>query len=515
MLKTDILFGNNMVLQRDRDIMVWGEGKPLSTVEVTIQGQKVSSACDQDGKWKVTLKPLKTSFSETMIIRSGEETLTYNNVQVGDVWLAGGQSNMEFLMKYDIDIEKERTSAVENDIRFFDYPKVSYAGQINERDYMKCFGYWQCSDPENLQIYSAVAYYFAKYIKKQMNIPVGILGCNWGGTCIASWMTRESISDAGHNDILDEYDKVVAGLDMAAYEARFQMLPDSYRVTPFANPMIEMLMYGATTEELQEKLKEAGVDLSAGNMADFLPQLGPKSELRPAGLYEAMLLPIAEYKIAGVLWYQGESDGDVRREGYDRLLKHMIIDWRNLFGKEIPFIVMQLPPFGTWMTNDGNNYVSIRASQQKVSDDTEDVYLATISDGGEKFNIHPRNKAIAGQRMALIALNYVYKKTVGCEAPRLRSAVLSGQSLELNFDYAYEGLSIPDSCQLPELSFWNESVEIKPEIKSVKAYGNTVYIELADAPGEVTGVSLGYSGWFVMNILNSEKIPARPGKIEL
>lgn len=107
-------------MQRDRDIIVWGEGKPL-----------------------------KTSFSETMIIRSGEETLTYNNAQVGDVWLAGGQSNMEFLMKY-----------------------------------------------ENLQIYSAVEYYFAKHIKKQMNIPVGILGCNWGGTCIASWMTRESISDA-------------------------------------------------------------------------------------------------------------------------------------------------------------------------------------------------------------------------------------------------------------------------------------------------------------------------------
>ena len=514
MLSTDRLFGNNMVLQQNKTIKIWGEAKAFSTVEVFVQGKRAQATADVRGMWEAILPPLTASFEERIEIVSETETLIYQNVQVGDVWVAGGQFNMEFLMKYDFDFEMELLECEKQDIRFFDCPKVTYIEQLKERDYYENFGFWRKSTKNDLDVYSAVAYYFAKKLKQELHIPIGIIGCNWGGTHVAAWMSRTAIEKAGAKYILDDYNNLVKELDMSAYEARFNMIPDNFRTTPYANPMIEMLLYGASMEKFTEKLAEYGVDLASDNFEDIMPQMGPKSEQRPAGLYESMLLPITNYAVKGVLWYQGESDGDVCRENYDKLLNSMIEDWRNCFDDDLPFVVMQLPPFGTWMNNKGDNYISIRAAQQKVADTVEQVYLSSISDGGEKMNIHPRNKTIAGLRMALVAMNKIYGKDVPCDAPRLKTAQIDGNAIILEFEHAYGGLSLNNDVNLKEIQLWNHEEKIPFEISKTDIEGNIVYLHFKDDISEVTDVSIGYSGWYEMNLVNSADIPAVPEKVK-
>lgn len=515
MLKTDILFGDNMVLCRNKPLDIWGKANPECDVEIQIQGKKACAKSDINGNWRMSVGPLEVSVEETMTVTSEDETLIYKNIQIGDVWLAGGQSNMEFLMRYDIDIKKEKSEASKYDIRFFDYPKITYKEQLDERDYSEHFGFWRRSNADNLEVYSAVGYYFAKEVKKKTGIPIGIVGCNWGGTCIRAWMSKEAIACAGAGRFLDDYENAVSELDLEAYETRFKSLPDSYRTTPYANPMIESLMFGATMDAFAAKLAEAGVDLAAGNIDAFLPQMGPKSEQRPCGLYESMLKSVAEYGYTGVLWYQGESDGDEKCQDYAALLRCMIEDWRGLIGWDIPFIIMQLPPFGTWMNNDGNNYVAIRRDQQIVADTTPKVYLSVISDGGEEFNIHPRNKSVAGHRMALVALNRVYGRDEECDPPRLFEAVMDKSILKLKFIHCFEGLRIDADSSLSELALWQGDKCIVPEICGISLSHNQISVELSGEYQEITDVSLGYSGWYEMHIINSANIPASPQKVAL
>ena len=131
MLKPALMFGDKAVLQRDKPAAVWGEADPGSTVTVSVQGQEACTVTDDDGKWIVYLEPLHTSFAEEMTISSGEDTLCYTGIMVGDVWFAAGQSNMEFYMRYDADFEEEKKVCENAFLRFFDYPEVSFPGQTD------------------------------------------------------------------------------------------------------------------------------------------------------------------------------------------------------------------------------------------------------------------------------------------------------------------------------------------------------------------------------------------------
>ena len=167
MLQVALLFQNEMVLQKDKKVAIWGNTDAGAQVQITMQGQEVWTEADCNGKWETFLGPFSTSFSEEMTITSGKEKLILKEVQVGEVWLAGGQSNMEFHMRYDADMEDEKMVCTNRNIRFFDYPKVSYIGQINEADYSKNYGFWRKAQPNQLERFSAVGYYFAKELQNK------------------------------------------------------------------------------------------------------------------------------------------------------------------------------------------------------------------------------------------------------------------------------------------------------------------------------------------------------------
>ena len=145
------VFGNRMVLQRETIIPVWGTAVPGERVRIEIQGQTCETVTDPKGEWRTDLEPLETSFEETMIVAGKTEKLVFSQVAVGEVWIAAGQSNMEFHMRYDKDFEEEKTSVLNPQIRFFDYPLVPTEEARKRFDYSENFGFWRPCDADNLQ----------------------------------------------------------------------------------------------------------------------------------------------------------------------------------------------------------------------------------------------------------------------------------------------------------------------------------------------------------------------------
>ena len=188
MLKTAAIFQDYMILQREKPIYVWGEGTPGMEVTARIQGKKGTAVVDDTGRWKVEIPALEASEKEELLITSAEESLTYNEVAVGEVWVAGGQSNMEFWMRYEKHREEEFKNCPHRNLRFFDVPEICYEGQEEEFDYSRQ-GIWrEAVSQEELEYFSAVGYYFQKEIQKELGVPVGVIGCNWGGTITRAWM---------------------------------------------------------------------------------------------------------------------------------------------------------------------------------------------------------------------------------------------------------------------------------------------------------------------------------------
>ena len=524
MLKPALMFQDHMIIQREKPVTFWGSCTPGQTVSVSVQGQTVSGTADENGCWRVKTAPMKTSFSETVRICTDDAECVLSDVQVGDVYLAAGQSNMEFFMRYDADLQNELKVCTDDSLRFFDYPEVSYLGQIDEADYGKNFGFWRKASAENLEWFSAVSYYFAKDLRKKYNIPVGILGCNWGGTPACAWMSREASLAGGGKAWLDDYEEGLKTLDLAAYEEQFRQNPTAWRTNPFEDPFTDMLMQGASILDIIRKLTGQEPDLSAMDMAIAAPAVGPKTETRPCGLYESMLSVVAPYTLRGMLFYQGESDGDRHPEIYATLFPALIRCFRELWQEELPFMFVQVAPFGSWMQSTGEPYVAIREAQQTASENVPGTGMAVITDIGMELDIHPKKKQPVGHRLALQAMHRIYGETdILCEAPTLATGDLKDGELILRFTNAGTDLylasetpdhGICDPGKLGGLQIVQNGGPLNMEMVSARTAGDTVIIHSKELKaGSALQVSLAHTGWYRVNLYNSAGIPARPGEL--
>lgn len=449
MLKTASIFQDNMVIQREKPVRIWGECDFEGDITVSIQGQTASSAV-ASGQWSVTLPCLRASKNERMIISGNGETLCFESVAVGEVWLAAGQSNMEFYLRYD----RERKTAVENpSVRFFDVPKTAYAGELEDFDYSD-FGFWRsCTEP-NLDYYSAAAYYFALQLQEHLGVPVGIIGCTWGGTPACAWQDPRYLENNEGKVWLEDYEKVLEDTDLETYEKLFAANPDNYKGKPFENAFLERMMYGMTVEELMAYLQE---NVAAGNTS-MIPVEGPKSEKRPGGLYENMVETIAPYTVRGVIWYQGEND-DQHPEVYGVVFQSLIRCWRDRWDEELPFLFVQLAPFHYWVEEGRYIFPLLREQQQWVRDHTSNCWMASIMDHGLEHDIHPKCKRPVGERLALLALGHVYGEVIACDPPELDCAELEEGRITLHFANAESGLVVHgDSVNAIELLEDNEPV---------------------------------------------------------
>ena len=217
-LQPALVFSSHMVLQRREPIIVWGKAAADDTITVQL-GSDTAAAAVRRGSWKVSLPAREADTGLRMTIRSAKtgEEITYTDIAIGEVWLAGGQSNMEFLLKYDIEAPALIPAANDPLLRFFDYPEVSspIAQQLGRYE---DYGFWRSRNPDDAPWFSAVGYYFAAQLRRALDVPVGILGCNWGDTMACTWISRQTLeSDPVFRPILERYDEEKAQLSWQTY----------------------------------------------------------------------------------------------------------------------------------------------------------------------------------------------------------------------------------------------------------------------------------------------------------
>lgn len=497
------IFTDNMVLQRDTQIKIWGSTVEDSAVLVEFCGQSRKTFA-KGGKWSVRLFPLTAGGPYTMRISDGENEISRKNILVGDVWIAGGQSNMEHPLIVTREGKDEIPAATYKSIRYYNVPRRPFEGAVIDGWHflhtVSTQSEWVECTPENAGYFSAVAYHFAKNIHLALDVPIGIVGCNWGATSAACWIREEYLSEDEELKIyIDDYNEYTSKFNMQEYEKEF----NGYLVR--AKEVIEeMENIPIDPDNVDEYL----LDNSAGPMPQ--PPLGPKSYLRPAGLYYAMLKKIIPYSVKGVIWYQGESDAG-RPYLYRKLFSKMIQNWRDDWDNpELPFIFVQLASFDSQWLKPGI-WADLRESQLYVSKNVKNTAMAVSIDHGDKINIHPSEKGPVGERLALLALNRVYGQDKACSGPEYTSMKVTGNKIILYFDCIGDGLN---SGGEPLKGFEVCGEDGNFFGTAAKIEENTVEV-LSDKVDLPVAVRYGWANYTEANLYNNFGLPASPFRTDI
>nr|WP_294493993.1 sialate O-acetylesterase [uncultured Anaerosporobacter sp.] len=436
-LKAAAVFSNHMVLQRDKSICIWGtyKSEPTNNVITIELASNKTKATIHEETWSAELPPMQAGGPYIMTITDGIETITYTDIMIGEVWLAGGQSNMELKLQ-DSKNGKEVVSSVDpalsSKIRFYNVPQQSYFSKdfyaVEEATS------WELCTPETCGTWSAVAYYFEKNLATTLDVTVGIIGCNWGGTSASVWTSKEYLEkDEDSRTYLDEYEKEYSQFN--SYEEYCSAVDEYDAWYAIWQKKVEEL-YTADPDILWSKVQEiAGMNRWPG-------PIGPKAFFRPGGLYETMLSRVSPYTLRGFIYYQGEQD-DCKPTIYGKMLRLLISQWRNDWKDDtLPFLLVQLPMFINQEEEDKKNWPQIREHQMITHQIIKNTGIAVIPDLGEYNNIHPLEKEEVGRRLALQAFYHVYGMEVPAYGPIYKNRIIRENSIELHFEHANDGFLV-------------------------------------------------------------------------
>ena len=420
MLEAASLFTDGAVLCRDREIRIFGKADDGATVTARLEdsrGSVLAEACAEvrEGRFLACLPPQKAQAGCRLVLASGAERAEARDVAVGDVYLAGGQSNMELELQYSLG----GTDQVKDDglLRFFNVPKQACTDEA-QRQAVRA-ARWHPVDRETAGYNSAVASVFGQAMRqKHPEIPVGIIGCYWGGTSVTCWMDEETLrSLAEGTRYLDEYAGKSGGKSMETYleeEKAFRQGMDDWNREAEA---FRAAHPGAGEEEV----------VKACGPFPWNPPAGPGSPFRPAGLAESMLAEVAPVTLTAALYYQGEEDAG-RTDRYDELMAAMVRYWRKIFrNAELPFLFVQLPMWLDYGAEDTFRWPLTRLAQAAVRDAVRNTGMICLLDQGEYGNIHPVNKKPVGERLAELAGKTLYGE--GEESPRVKEKWVNGPVL--------------------------------------------------------------------------------------
>ena len=421
-LKPCALFTDGAVLCRGKEIRVFGGAGCGTEVTARLYGRDGTllaegTAAVREGRFTVLLPPQEARTGCRLTISDGRETFAAEDVAVGEVFLAGGQSNMELELR-NADEGQELLRTHEDPLlRFFNVPRMPRRGA--EADAAFDAARWEAVAPGKGDANSAAAYFFALALRKRMpEMPLGIIGCYWGGTSITCWTGEEALRETAEGArYLDEYAARTAGKSMEAYLEEERRFEDVFG------------RWCGTVDEYKASHPEAdwGQIEEACGPSPWCPPEGPGSPYRPAGLAGTMLSRIVPATLTGVLYYQGEEDA-WRTDRYDLLMEQLIRHWRALFREaELPFIFVQLPMWLACGAEDSFRWPLTRIAQAAARDAVRNTGMVCLLDQGEYGNIHPTAKRPVGERMAELAGALLYGG--GEVSPRARGKYTEGNAL--------------------------------------------------------------------------------------
>ncbi|MFT3936444.1 MAG: sialate O-acetylesterase [Chitinophagaceae bacterium] len=472
-IRLPALISDNMILQQNSTVKLWGwanSGERVSVAASWIKKPLMTTA-NPDGTWEVSIVTTKAGGPYTITF-SGSNTIEVKNVLLGEVWLASGQSNMEFFLGRKGSTGYTGAIDYENEIRNANYPfirTIDIPNRVSDDPQNDFRGEWKMCSPQTADTFSAVAFYFAKSVNAATGYPVGIINATWGGTPAESWTRKEVLeNDTSLVHIMERYKKQCED-------------------------------YPAAYEKFKAELDKWKADTSKTKPAAPREPMGPKHSNSPYKLYNGMIAPVLPYTIKGAIWYQGEGNAG-RAAQYHRLFPAMINNWREDFhNPKMPFYFVQIAP------HKGQN-PEIREAQFYTLRHVPYTGMAVITDQGDSLDIHPRFKKPVGERLAFWALKNEYgKKNIVVSGPLYSSMKVEGNKIRINFDYA-DGLTAKDG-DLKEFTIADESGNFVPA--TAKIEGKTILV-WSDAIAKPVAVRFAYKNVPEPNLFNGAGLPASP-----
>lgn len=476
-LKLDELFNEGAVLQRNAKVVVWGTSAPSVKVSVCIQGKTADTQTDTNGNWNVILSALKAGGPYPMTVISAKEKLVVNEIYVGEVWIAGGQSNMAFMLENSDNGKDEIAKASNKNIRFVMVPYKAFEADKNRGDMN-----WRPATTENVSKISAVAYFFAKELQAKLNVPVGIICCYKGGSGAQTWTSRESL---------------LSKPELEPYVVNY----DNY-ISKLGNKE-----YLASIDKYENDSKQYNDSIKAGITGLKKPSepMGDRNFNRPAGLYENMLKRIIPYSVQGVIWYQGEHNAN-RAKLYQTLFPLMIEQWRKDFSNPaMPFLFVQLPLYEKADADNRPIWPELREAQLLTWQKVKNTGMAVTIDLGEKNNIHPTNKKPVGKRLAAIAFNKVYGIDVPYSGPLYKNVEFKANKAILSFNFIYDGLM--SVGELKGFAICGDDKIFVPAKAEIHGNQIIVWSESVSTP---IAVRYGWENWTEANLKNKAGFMASP-----
>jgi sialate O-acetylesterase len=478
------VFTDCAVLQQGAPVRIWGTAAPYEKVTVKFADQTKDAVADKDGQWMVTLKKMPVCADGRPLVFQGSETaapVELKDVLVGEVWLAGGQSNMAGKMDGLKTVQADIDTANDPLLRMVTIPRKSFEGENTERPE------WKTTTPQNVTGFSASAYYFAKNLRETLKVPVGIIACSVGGTPAEAWMSRET---------LESSPELKRGID--AY--------DAYYKANFTNDEAYLKHLEDNKKAMKERnRKQKGKKAQSPRIAD---KMGPHHAQRPGGLHDNMLAQTIPYTIKGVIWYQGENNANAKAGfHYRTVFPALIKEWREEFkNPDMPFLFVQLATYGGGDA-DQPFWSELRDSQSWTEEHVKNTGMIVLTDGGEEKSIHPHSKDKVGCRLSLLARKLAYgEKDLICRGPRLDDTDREDDTIELSFKDTGSGLVLkPEAVSAFEIC--GKDRRFVPAQAKLVDGKIIVSAERVKDPREVR---YGWKKWFIPTLFNKEGLPASP-----
>ena len=422
MVNLPSIFADNMVLQQGKKVPVWGWGGIIGDVVTATVGEYSASATvDERGEFLLELPPMKAATDQVLTVRTGSGSVSFENVGIGEVWYCSGQSNMELKIKSVFDVESIVANADKYDVRSF---KVSVKAEYElQRDVTG--GKWSQVTSSNVSNVTAIGYIAAYQIQAALGVPVALIECYEGGSSAQAWLSYERLFAAEREVVYNDASVLPSVRNNWGCEGRTIWQDHDYYWS---------------VGKLYPTSKSEGtlVDGTQGSNG---------RRFAPTGLYNAMQGPLANYAIAGVMWYQGESQVNARLSSqYNYLQYDLIEQWREDFrDPELPVMLVQLAPYEA---GNGRNFFEIRQIQIDTTKRMDNVFVIGTAYEGTYDNkdvggsIHPGTKVPVGNRMADTVLATVYDLDLEYGGPMFESMEIDGNKAILRFSNINSGLKI-------------------------------------------------------------------------
>lgn len=464
------IFSDHMVLQQNKELLVWGKANSNQKITVSFQSQKKETTADKSGNWEVQLHPISSGGPFDMHV-SGEndKEIVIADILVGEVWLCSGQSNMEFPLNREFYGQKALDEIENSQIRLLKYKGIKSTNaekwdsasleKVNRLQFFE--GKWEKCNPESAADFSAIGYYFVKALADSLNVPVGIIEMAVGGAPAESFIDRKTLE--------------------------------------FNPQLVDVLYNWKENDFIMPWCRER----AALNLAESKNPL-QRHPYEPAYIFEAGISSLSKFPVRGVIWYQGESNAH-NIEHFEIAFPELVQSWRNAFkNSQMPFYFAQLSSL------DRPSWPEFRDCQRRLAGQIPNSAMVVTSDWGDSLDVHPIHKKEIGERFALLTLAKTYDRNLVYSGPEVISAIQNHEEMEISFENTSQ-LKTSDNKEINELEVAgvdNIFYHAKGTIE-----GNKIII--FNPKKELNQVRYGWKPYSHGNLVNEKGLPASTFKINI